>query len=303
MTRLPDTPATGVLIMTVAMVIAPVMDIFAKLLTETLSPGHAALGRFLAQSLFLIPFVSLTGQWGRPTRLHAVAGVCLAIAIWCIIAAVQVMPVANALAIFFVEPLILTLLSAWILGERIGWRRMTAVAVGLLGVLIVLRPNVAAFGWSAALPLGTAFFFALYLLTTRVMTQRGSLLALQFWTGSFALLALGAVTLATLPLGLEGLELRPMGGREVALIAAMGVIACISHQLIAQAFRRAEAGALAPLQYLEIFSAVVLGWLVFGDFPDTLTWVGTAIIVASGIYVFQRERALAAADAAGGPAP
>ncbi|MBK0398807.1 DMT family transporter [Limibaculum sp. M0105] len=293
MQRVPDTPAAGVILMTVAMLIAPFMDLFAKLLTETVSPGQAALGRFVAQTAILLPMVVGFGQWCRPGRLHALAGVLLGTALLAINAALQVMPIANALAIFFAEPLILTLLSAFILGEGIGWRRLSAVLAGLVGVLVVLRPNIDAFGIAAAYPLVTAFCFACYLIITRVMTRRGGKLALQFWTGVFAMLTLAVAGLVGTPLGIAGITLGPMGWYEAGLMLAMGVTAGVSHQLLVHAFARAEAGALAPLQYLEILSGTLIGLFVFGDFPDALTWTGTAIIVAAGIYVFQRERTLA----------
>ncbi|MEM8625958.1 MAG: DMT family transporter [Pseudomonadota bacterium] len=287
---LPDTPAAGVALMTVSMLIAPGMDVLAKLLTETISPGQTAIGRFFATSILLAPLITLTGGWGRPTGLHALGGLLLGAALFCITAAVAVMPVANAIAIFFVEPLILTLLSAALLGERLGWRRLLAVAIGLFGAVVVLRPNVAEYGTSALLPLGAAVTFAGYLIVIRVMSQRGQRLALQFWSSVFAFVALVIAAAIAAPLAWAPMALGGVGLREMGLMLAMGLISCVTHQLLSHAFARAEAGALAPLQYLEIISAVALGWLVFGDFPDALTWTGTAIIIASGIYVFHRER-------------
>lgn len=293
MKPVPDTPQAGVALMAGAMLFAPFMDMFAKLLTETMSPGAIGLGRFLAQSLILLPFVLALGQWRRPSWLHLLAGCFLGAALLSITAALKHMPIPNALAIFFVEPLILTLMSAAILGEKLGWRRLAAVTVGLVGTLIVIRPNWAAFGPAAVYPLITAVCFAGYLLITRVMTQQGGRVALQFWIGVFAMAALAVVTLIGDHFGAPALVLSWPGQWELLLLACMGLLAAVSHQLIANAFARAEAGALAPLQYLEIFSAVLIGWFVFADFPDRLTWAGTAIIIGAGIYVFYRERQLA----------
>ncbi|MEE8453812.1 MAG: DMT family transporter, partial [Limibaculum sp.] len=293
MKPIPDTPQAGVALMAGAMLFAPFMDMFAKLLTETMSPGAIGLGRFLAQSLILLPFVLAMGQWRRPSWLHLLAGCFLGAALLSITAALKHMPIPNALAIFFVEPLILTLMSAAILGEKLGWRRLAAVMVGLVGALIVIRPNWAAFGPAAVYPLITAVCFAGYLLITRVMTQQGGRVALQFWIGVFAMGALAVVTLIGDHFGAPALVLSWPGQWELLLLACMGLLAAVSHQLIANAFARAEAGALAPLQYLEIFSAVLIGWFVFADFPDRLTWAGTAIIIGAGIYVFYRERQLA----------
>lgn len=297
MRTLPDTAAAGIAVMAAAMLLAPAMDVIAKLLTETISPAQAAFARFAAQSAMLLPFVLALGEWGRPTRLHALAGLCLGLALFSITGAVAVMPVANAIAIFFVEPLILTVLSALILGEQLGWRRLAAVGVGLGGAMIVLRPNLAAYGPEALLPLLAALAFSFYLIVTRVMARSGARVALQFWAGLFAMLTLGALMAASAPFEIAVFAVHPIGWRELWLILGVGAIACLTHQMIAQAFARAEAGALAPLQYLEIISATALGWLVFGDFPDTLTWAGTAVIIAAGLYVFHRERRVAAVAA------
>jgi drug/metabolite transporter (DMT)-like permease len=293
MKPIPDTPQAGVAIMASAMLIAPAMDMFAKLLTESMSPGAIGLARFLAQSVILLPFVLAARQWGRPTRMHALAGCFLGAALLAINAALKHMPIANVIAIFFVEPLILTLMSAYILGEGLGWRRLMAVIAGLAGAMIVIRPNWAAFGPAAVYPLITAFCFASYLLITRMMTRKGGRLALQFWIGVFAALALAVATLIGDRLGAPALGLSWPGRQELLLIGCMGLTAAVSHQMIAHALARTEAGALAPLQYLEIISATLLGWIVFGDFPDRLTWLGTAIIIGAGIYVFHRERQLA----------
>jgi len=293
MKPIPDTPQAGVALMASAMLLAPFMDMFAKLLTETMSPGAIGLGRFLAQSLILLPFVLTLGQWRRPSWLHLLAGIFLGGALLSINAALKHMPIPNAIAIFFVEPLILTLMSAAILGETLGWRRLAAVAVGLIGALIVIRPNWDAFGPAAVYPLITAFCFASFLLITRVMTQRGGRVALQFWIGVSAMGSLALATVIGDHFGAPALVLNWPGQWELMLLAGMGLLAAVSHQMIANAFARAEAGALAPLQYLEIISAVLIGWFVFGDFPDRLTWAGTAIIIGAGVYVFYRERQLA----------
>jgi drug/metabolite transporter (DMT)-like permease len=293
MKPIPHTPEAGVALMATAMFIAPLMDLFAKLLTETLSPGMIGIGRFGAQSLVLLPLLFFARQWGRPTGMHLLAGLFLAAALIAFNSALKHMPIANAISIFFVEPLILTLLSAYLLGEGLGWRRLSAVFIGLVGAMVVIRPNWAAFGPAALYPLGAACGFAGYMLIVRVMTQKGGRLALQFWIGMAALGAMIPATLIGDRLGVPVLALGMPQGVQWAYLAAMGLVAAISHQMISNAFARAEAGALAPLQYLEIIAAVLIGWFVFHDFPDPLTWLGTAIIIGSGIYVFHRERQLA----------
>lgn len=284
------TPRAGLILATIAFLVAPGMDVFAKLLTETLSPGMIVIGRFAAQTVWMLPLVMLAGQFIRPRPGHVAAGFFLAFALLTINAALAVMPIANAIAIFFVEPLILTLLSALILGERIGWRRVMAVLVGLIGAMVVIRPNFEEYGVTALLPLATAWFFACYILVTRVMSQQGDRFALQFWTGVAAMIVMLAASGISHATPLPEIVLALPNLYETMLFVAMGAFAVVSHQLIVNALARTEASVVAPMQYLEIISATIFGWWIFGDFPDLLTWVGAGIIIASGVYVFHRER-------------
>lgn len=285
---------TGMLFMVVAMLVVPGMDALAKLLTDTLSPGLITLARFLFQTLLLLPLMLVLRRplGTRRLGLHAVRGSLIALATLLIFWAFQYLPLANAIAIFFVEPLLLTLLSALFLHEKVGPRRLTAVAVGLVGALIVIRPNWQAFGWAAVLPLGTAVCFAGYLALTRHAAAEEEALSMQFWVGLCATLVL-VVALAVgslLDVSLLAVSMPVMA--DWPLLVGVGAFSTVSHVLIAVAFRRASASLLAPFQYLEIVSATLLGYLVFGDFPDALTWVGTVIIIGAGLYVFFRERQL-----------
>lgn len=289
---------TGMILMATAMLMVPAMDAIAKVLSQHISPGEIGFLRFLLQTMSLGTVLAMRrGLYapGRDFPWLALSGVFLAIAIVCLFWALKFMPIANAIAIFFVEPLILTLFSALFLREQVGWRRVAAVGVGLLGALIVIRPNWEAFGWVAVLPLITAVFFAAYLTATRHLGSRHSGLVMQFWSGSFATLTLGVALAVGEVANIEPLRITWPVGWDWALIAALGLLSTVGHLTIAVAFRRAPASVLAPFQYLEIINATLLGWLIFGDFPDALTWTGAAIIVGSGLYVFSRERRLAKA--------
>ena len=303
MFRIPDTPAAGVALMACGVSVAPVMDVCSKILAQTMSPGSVGLWRFAAQLVFLAPLLALPRVWGWPGRYHVLAGFSLAVAIVSITSALEVMPVANVVAIFFVEPLILTLMSAYLLGEGLGWRRLSAVGVGLVGAMIVIRPAWEDFGVASLFPLVTALAFATYLLCNRVMRAESDRIVLQYWMALFALMALAGATLAGEASGLDFLAFDWPGRDELPYLVLMALVATGGQQLIMRGLARAEAAALAPLQYLEIIAAVLLGWLVFGDLPDGATWAGTAIIVAAGIYVFLRERQLPARSRTPRPAP
>lgn len=289
---------TGMLLMAATMLVVPGMDAIAKLLTDTLSPGQIALGRFAFQTACLLPLVLMTSRAVRSRQpvIQALRGVLMATALLLLFWSLKYLPLANAIAIFFVEPLILTLISAAFLKEALGARRLLAVLVGLGGALVVIRPNWQAFGWAAALPLGTALCFATYLALTRHVARDEDPLIMQLWAGMFAALALAAATLGGHMAGLGVLVLSMPPAPDWALLALLGAMSAGGHLALVLAFRMTPAGILAPFQYLEIVGATVLGLVLFGDFPDAVTWLGTAIIVGAGLYVFLHERQLARAS-------
>jgi S-adenosylmethionine uptake transporter len=278
-----------------AMLVLPGIDAIAKWLSGAISSGQVAWSRFFFQTLLMLPlFLRTRGRIvTQALPLHALRGALIALATLMFFSALKYLPLADAISIFFVEPLILTLLSAVFLGESVGWRRLTAVVVGFAGALIVIRPSFGALGLPALLPLGTALTFAVYLILTRKLAQHEYPERMQFYAGLFGglvmsvALAIGSVT------DVAVLAFVWPDARQWLLLAGLGVIATAGHLLVVHAFRRAPAGLLAPFQYVEIIGATILGLVFFGDFPDAITWVGVAVIVGSGLYVFHREATLA----------
>lgn len=282
-------------LMLMAMLVLPGIDAIAKWLSGAISPGQVAWSRFFFQTLLMLPLLLRTrGRiFTRTLPLHALRGALIALATLLFFSALKYLPLADAISIFFVEPLLLTLLSALFLGETVGWRRLVAVAVGFAGALIIIRPSFATLGSPALLPLGTALSFAVYLILTRKLAQHEYPERMQFYAGVFGALVM---TLA-LAFGSAGdiavLSVIWPDPWQWLLLAGLGVIATTGHLLVVHAFRRAPAALLAPFQYVEIVGATILGVIFFDDFPDAMTWVGVAIIVASGMYVFHRERLVA----------
>ena len=201
------------------------------------------------------------------------------------------MPLADALAIVFVEPFILLALGFALFGDRVGPRRILASAVGFGGALLVIQPNFAAFGVVALYPLATAGFFAFYMLITRRIARDMAPEPMQALTALWGT----ALMLPLLALGpwLPALALSAADPAAWLWLAGVGLAATVSHLLITYALRFAPAATLAPLHYLEIVMAVALGWPVFADWPNPLSWAGIAVIVAAGLSIIARERALA----------
>ncbi len=283
----------GMGIITLAMLLIPGMDAIAKLLAPALSPAQIGCLRFAMQTLLLAGFMmrDRTGLAIRPVLGQLMlSGLWIATALTFLFWGLTYLPLANNIAIFFVEPLLLMLMSAWFLGEKVGRHQYGAVFVGLLGALIVIRPNWEAYGWVTVLPLLAATFYAAHMATLRHLSGRISGLASQFWSGVFACLFLVLAMLVGNMSGFEQLEWRPNIAAHWQLLLLLGVLSALAFGLINAAFKRAPASLLAPFQYLEIISATALGYLLFGDYPDAITWLGTAIILGSGLYLFQRER-------------
>jgi S-adenosylmethionine uptake transporter len=291
----------GLLLMSLAMLILPGIDAITKYLSDSLSSGEIAWSRFLFQTLFLLPVVLRGGglRVGRRLWIHGARGTLIAAATLMFFTSLGSLPLADAISIFFVGPFILTLLSAVFLGERVGWRRLLAVAVGFAGALIVIRPSYETFGLTALLPAGAATAYSCYMVLTRWLVRDDSIAIMQFYTGVFGGLTLSIALWFGAATGIEILTPTWPTATEWLWLAALGVIAAVGHWMIVIAVHRVGASMVAPLQYLEIVGATILGLVFFGDFPDGVTWLGVAIIIGSGLYVFYRERKLSLAADAG----
>ncbi len=283
------------LLMAAGTIMIPGIDAIAKYLSDALAPGQIAFCRFLFQLIFLLPIVVVTGRplASRHVGLNALRGALIGGATLCFFWALHYLPLADTIAIFFVEPLILTLIAALFLKEQVGWRRLSAIVVGFAGALLVIRPSFQTVGLPAFLPLGAALCFAIYLALTRRVVATEDVLTMQLWAGIFGLLTLGFAIGFGEAFAIAVLDPSWPTAAQWPLLAALGAIATTGHLLIVAGVRRAPPSILAPFQYLEILGATLLGFLIFDDFPDLVTWIGILIIVASGLYVFHRERRLA----------
>jgi drug/metabolite transporter (DMT)-like permease len=285
--------SSGMLFMALAMFLLPISDTFAKTLTGVLDPVVVTMWRLVAQALCLAPVALLLHRRLRGAMFSpivALSGALVMITLTSLITAFSVMPIATAIALFFVEPLILTLLAGSLLGEKVGPRRMAAVGVGLLGAFVVIRPGFEEFGWATLFPLVAATAYALNMVVLRQASRQRSPLTVQCGATIYA--ACGMILLVLSLHGGNIVQLAPMSmpSWTWGAILGAGAFAAASFVLISEAFRHGEASMLAPFQYLEIIGATTAGLLVFGDLPDALTWLGISIIVGSGVYVFRREK-------------
>jgi drug/metabolite transporter (DMT)-like permease len=296
-----DRPLLGILLMLGFCVVAPMGDAVAKLLGQSVPLGQLLFVRFAVQALLLIPVVWLGRRaWkmqGRVLRLTALRTVLHIFGIGAMFSALQYLPLADAIAIAFVMPFIMLLLGKYVLGEEVGSRRLIACAVGFIGTLLVVQPSFAEVGWPALLPLVVAVNFAMFMLVTRQIAKQTDPIGLQAVSGVMAVVILGPVLWASQNSGIAALQITEVNGSETALLATIGVLGTLAHLLMTWSLRFAPSATLAPMQYLEIPVATIIGFIVFSDLPNGLAATGICITIASGLYIVLRERAIARLEA------
>lgn len=298
-----NTPAEvlrGIAIMIAAAAFIPLLDAFGKLLVTTyrVSPGEVALFRLVLQAGLILPVLLVAGgRTGLATThlgLNLLRGALLAFSGVAFFAALEFMPLADASAVFLIQPMIVTLLSGMLLREPVGWRRIAAAAVGFVGALVIVRPSYAIFGVPSLFPVVAAVCAALYMIVTRKVSPGARPLTMLFYSGLGGSVVLSAVMLVALPFDVPALRLVwPASGEVWQLLFLTGFIGAIGHLLFILAYRLAPASVLAPFGYVEIVSAVLLGYLIFGEIPDGPKWFGMAIIVGSGLFIYAREKRVA----------
>lgn len=287
----------GMAIMVLSVLLLPLMDAIGKWLAmvDNMPPATVTFMRFFIQCWLMFFILLIVGGFAalRTQYLagNLIRGALMGFGGLCFFTAVKYMPLADAMAVFFAEPLILTLFSAIFLKEKVGWRRFSAVGIGLIGTMIVIQPSFEIFGAVSLLPLATAVTFAIYLILNRKYGAKESPLVMQFYAGVGGWMFAGVAMIFGTAAGLGDLSFGlPHGIQPWLLLLLLGTIGTVSHLMVVQAFKLAPASMLAPFQYLEIVNAVLVGLIVFGDFPTPSKWCGIAIIVGSGFYVFMRER-------------
>lgn len=283
----------GLMLVVVATMVLPAQDSVAKFLSSDIAPGQITFVRFVMQALLTLPFVVYLQGWRGlvPNRIwpNLLRGALVAVASTLYFISLRFMPLADALAILFIQPFVLTILSAVIDKEPVGWRRRIAVAAGFVGVLIVIQPSWEVFGPASLIPAGAGLAFAFYILLNRRQSRFDTPLTMQFSSGLAGMAVLGvgvaAGALADFP------EFAPsaVSGKEALLLLMMGVFGTGGHLLLVYASKLAPSSLVAPMQYVEIVFAAAFGYFVFGDFPSLVKWLGILIVVGSGAYVFWRE--------------
>ncbi len=278
-----DDPLRAIALMIAAGVIFALTDAIVKLLTDELPPAQIVWSRYVFYLPVLIPWALLrrrdlvvASPWPQMAR-----GTLLFVSTVLATFAIADLPLAEMTTIGFTGPLMTTALSVFMLSEKVGIRRWCAVVVGFIGVMIVMRPGGAAFGLPALLTLSGTLAWSFGFVLTRRLGARDSALATLCWTTAIGI-AGGSVLVLFYWV--------PPSATAWGLMAVNGIGNLFAQWLVIRSLERAAASIVVPLIYVQLAWATILGWLVFGQTPDGGTWLGAAIVIASGIYVWHRER-------------
>lgn len=288
---MPTTNLRGILSMLAAVTTFSVMDVLLKRLSEDYPAMQVTFLRGAASLPLLLGANAVFGRWHdllpKRWQLHVLRGFLSVMLLWCFVYAVSQLSLANAYSIFMSAPLLITALSVPMLGERVGWRQWLAILVGLLGVIIVLKPSGSALvtvGGLAAL--ASAVGYTLNAITIRIMTRTETSAATVFWS-LFFLTVIGGIV--------ASVHWVPVRWEHWYLIVGLGITGAVAQYFITEAFRLAPPPVVAPLEYTALAWGMLFDWLLWATAPGLRMLTGAFVIVASGIYLIQRERIASAA--------
>ena len=270
-----------------AWALLPFMDTIAKYLSSEISFFQITWARYFFTVFWTLPimffFFRKNLVFSQSPKLQIVRGLTLFLANICFFYSISVISMAKALTLAFVAPLVTTALSPFLLNEKVGLRRWSAVIIGFMGTLIVIRPGLIEINLATISALGTGCFYGIYLVITRKLHSTDNPLLTLLITG-----VVGAIV-ATLFVPIVWINPTII---QWSWLSIMGIFACAGHLLLIYSLRYADASKLAPFGYFEIIPNIILGYYVFNDFPDDWTFLGLLIIISSGIYIFRREALL-----------
>ena len=267
-----------------AWVMLPVMDGFAKYLSADLPILQITWARYFFTVFFILPIMFLFFNkqlvWTDKPKLQFVRGLILLCANVCFFYSISVISLAKALTLAFIAPLIVTALSPFLLGEKVGVRRWTAVIIGFIGSLVVIRPGFVELNLASLAALSTGVMYGFYLIITRKLSTSDNPLLTLLLTG-----VVGAVIISCF---MPFVWVQPTVN-QWSMMAGIGVFACIGHLFLILSLKYADASKLAPFSYFEIITNIIIGYYFFDNFPDNWTFFGLFIIILSGIYISRRE--------------
>ncbi len=270
-----------------AWMLLPIMDGLAKHLSTEIHFIQVVWGRYFFMALISLSityfFFNKNLKWPNNIKIQLIRSLFLFLSTILFFYAISVISLAEALTLAFVSPMIVTLLSAIILKEQIGIRRWSAVIIGFVGVLFVVRPGFNEINLATITALGCGICYAFYIISTRKLSNQDNPLLTLIFTGLSGSIVISLIV----PFYWSWLTIT-----QLILLISLALIGTLAHFLLILSLNYAEASKLAPLAYSEIVMNVIIGYYFFGDFPDQWIWLGLIIIVSSGVYISLRENVI-----------
>ena len=274
----------GIAFMIIAVTFFNLKDGIAKYLSATYPIIELVFFQYIVMLVIILPIVVFRGGWHSLATKHPYSlllrGTIGVVAVGLLFAAVSQIPIADAYAISFISPIVVTLLSPFLLGENVGVRRWIAVATGFGGVLLVIQPGFEEFQTGSLIAISAGVMFGLYGIVTRKLTQQELPRIMMVYTSFVGVIGVSAF--------LPTIWVTPQLDHCV-MILAMGVLATVGHALMVYSYAAAPAVVVTPFLYTSMIAATIQGYFIFGDFPNFIAWIGISTIIACGIYTTLRE--------------
>ncbi|WP_319411151.1 DMT family transporter [uncultured Cohaesibacter sp.] len=293
-----DNPLLGILLMVLFCMLIPFSDAFMKLLGPTVPVVTVLVVRFTLQLIFMGTAMLIRKRtishilhlsrriwwllfWRSTMQIAGIAFIYIGL---------RYMPLADTTAICFIYPILMLFVGHFIMKEIVGPHRIIAAVVGFVGTLMVVQPNFMAVGLNALWPVGVAFTFVIFMLVTRQMSRGIDAVSVQVVSSIIALVFVAVPVLLLNGDGYEAFDLKWPAPREWWLLIGAGIIGSLGHLLMTAAVHYAQSSTLAPMQYLEIPFATLIGWIIFSDLPNSLAAWGIAVTISAGLYIIYREQ-------------
>lgn len=281
-----DRPFLGIALFVFSNGLTAIINAVAKKYSPEIHALQVTWGYFLAMTVYILIYAAIKRvplrqlYTSQRKKLHLLRSAIIVVSISSLFMGLTYLPMADTIAITFASPFFITLLSIPLLGERVGLHRWSAVVVGLVGVLLVIRPG-GTMNWAVIMPLISAFAFASFQIVTRKLSMTEPTIVALFYTGAGSLLWSSLIA---------GFIWTPLTLHILAMFFVIGLLGVVAHFFIIRAAESTPASLLAPFNYTKLIWATILGYFVFNHIPGWNVVGGTAIIVGSGLYVLWREQ-------------
>lgn len=280
----PNSSLPGILLMTASVFFFAAKDVLAKMAGDAYAPVQIIWTQFAFMTAVYLPILVVKFGWGilipRPLGWQIVRGLCIVTAMGLLYWSLILIPLADATAMAFTAPLIVTALSPLLLGEKVGWQRWAMVCLGFAGALILLRPAFTGDGLGYVVGFFAGVFMGVFYALNRKLATAAPPIASIAYAGYIGFIAATPFTVFNWTPPQEG---------DGWIIFGFVVLAAIGQTLLISAFRYGQASLVAPFHYVQILAATLFGWMFFEQLPDGYTWLGVAIVVGSGLYIAIRE--------------